>query len=302
MELFMTGATGYIGSAITEKLLQAGHRIVGLARSTASADALEKQGIEPRAGTLADTAILEEAARNADGVIHNAFDLSSLDFAAANNEEAKAVDSLIAGLRGSGKPLVFTSGTGVLGDTGSVVFDEETPIAPTEFPAVKELRLRMATEKTVLEAAGIRGIVLRPPNVYGRGDGNGVLAAVRAAARKRGAVPYAVGSEDHHWAFVHVEDLADLFVLALDKAPAGELFHAGAQPGLRTPDIAAALSHGTGLGGKTVALEIPELADALGSRYVADYWASNSQTSSDKARRLLGWQPRHLDLLQEVAR
>jgi nucleoside-diphosphate-sugar epimerase len=207
---------------------------------------------------------------------------------------------VIAGLRHTGKPFVYTSGTGVLGNTGAIVYDEDTPVVPSERPAVRALQQRLDTEKAVLGAAGVRGIVLRPPNVYGRGDGRAVFWMIREAAKKLGAVPYAMGSEDNRWAYVHVDDLADLFVLALDRAPAGELFHAGAQSGLRTQDIAVALSWGMGFGGRTIALEMPELEAAIGFPFVAEYWASNSQSSSGKARRMLGWKPRHLDLLGEI--
>ncbi|WP_267358856.1 NAD-dependent epimerase/dehydratase family protein [Methylobacterium sp. GC_Met_3] len=297
----MTGATGYIGSAIARRLLETGNQIVALARSDDATRKLEKQGIEPLHGALTDTQILTHAARSADGVIHNAFDMSTGDFATSNALDAEAVEALIVGLQGSDKPLVYTSGTGVLGDTGAAIYDEETPIAASELPAVRSLQMRLKIERTVLDAPGLRGIVLRPPNVYGLGDGRAVFWMIRAAAQRLGAVPYAVGAGDNFWTFVHVDDLADLFVLALEKAPAGQLFHAGAQNGLRTRDIAVALSHGMGLGGKTVALDGPALAEAIGFPPMADYWSSNSQSSSEKARRMLGWKPRHADLLAEVA-
>jgi nucleoside-diphosphate-sugar epimerase len=302
MKVFLTGATGYIGSVVAEKLLHAGHDVVGLARSDASAERLHERGIRPVRGEIGDTARLTDAVQGVDGVIHTVFDSSSLDWTAANAGDADAVDALIAGLRRTGKPFVYTSGTGVLGNTGEVVYDEDTPVVPSERPAVKALQQRLDTEKAVLGADGVRGIVLRPPNVYGRGDGRAVFWMIREAAKNLGAVPYAMGSEDNRWAYVHVDDLADLFVLALGQAPAGELFHAGAQSGLRTQDIAVALSRGMGFGGRTVALEMPELEAAVGSPFVAEYWASNSQSSSDKARRVLGWEPRHLDLLGELGR
>jgi nucleoside-diphosphate-sugar epimerase len=302
MKIFLTGATGYIGSVIVEKLLAAGHDIVGLARSDESADTLTDRGVTPYRGDVNEPDSLVIAARAADGVIHTAFDTSSGEFSQANAGEAKAVDALIAGLRGSGKPLILTSGTGVLGDTGDTIYDEDTPIAPADSPAVKALQMRLGVEQTVREAADLRGVVLRPPNVYGRGDGQMVFWALRAAAQRLGAVPYAVDTEDNRWSFVHVDDLADLFVLAIEKAPAGELFHAGAQSGICTADIATAVSHGMGLGGATVALELPELEDALGMPAMAHYWAANSQSSGDKARRVLGWTPVHLDLVAEVSR
>lgn len=177
MKIFLTGATGYIGSVIAEKLLQAGHQVVGLARSEASAQTLEKQGVEPYHGDINDPGILTVAARAVDGVIHTAFDLGSGDFSAANAAEAKAVDALIAGLQGSDKPLILTSGTGVLGNTGDIIYDEDTPIVPAESPAVKALQMRLTIEKAVLRAVGLRGVVLRPPNVYGRGGPGSVLDA-----------------------------------------------------------------------------------------------------------------------------
>jgi nucleoside-diphosphate-sugar epimerase len=160
--------------------------------------------------------------------------------------------------------------------------------------------MRLDVEQAVREAADIRGVVLRPPNVYGRGHGQMLFWALRAAAQRLGAVPYAVGTEDNRWSFVHVDDLADLFVLAVDKAAAGDLFHAGAQSGIRTADIATAVSHGMGLGGRTIALRISGLEDALGMPAMAHYWAANSQSSGDKARRVLGWTPQHLDLVADV--
>lgn len=301
MKIFMTGATGYIGSAIVEKLLSAGHQLFALARSDESARALKQRGVEVVRGTLGDIEILTSSARKADGVIHNAFDMSTGDFAASNAIDSAAVDALIAGLQGSGKPFVYTSGTGVLGDTGTTIYDEDTPIAPSPFPAVQALQGRIAIEQSVLKAQGLRGVVLRPPNVYGRGHGHAVFFLIGGAAQKLGAVPYAAASGENLWSFVHVEDLADLFVLAVEKAPGGELFHAGAQPGLRTADIATALSHGIGLHGKTVALDRDALVEAIGFPPMADYWSSNSQSSSDKAQRVLGWAPRHVDLLTEVA-
>jgi nucleoside-diphosphate-sugar epimerase len=298
MKIFMTGATGYIGSVVTEKLMAAGHEVVGLARSETTAETLRGRGIEPVLGDLEDVRVLTEAAREADGVIQNAFDFAA-DFPTASAEEARAVDALIAGLRGSGKPLVFTSGTGGLGDTGQVVFDEDTPAPETDSPVLRALQVRFDTEQTVTTASDVRGTVLRPPNVYGRDGGHTVLWLIGAAGRGLGAVPYAKGSADKLWSLVHVDDLADLFVLALEKSPGGELFHAAAQAGIRTRHLATAISVHEGLGGRTIALDETELAEALDSAPLAEYWSTNSQMTGEKARRLLGWDPQHLDVLSE---
>lgn len=307
MNVFLTGATGYIGSVVAEKLQTAGHHVIGLARSAASSKALEARGIEPVRGDLDVTQSLVEAARAADGVIHAAFKFEGGDFVTSVAAEVSAVRALIGAMQGTNRPLVVTSGTAILGDTGERVFDEETPIITpardvgTEDPGLKALRVRIEMEKDVLRSTGVRGIVLRPPNVYGRSDGRSVLTMLKAAGRSLGAVPYAAGTADNRWSFVHVDDLADLYVLALGKAKAGELFHAGAEAGLRTKAIAEAVSQSIGLGGKTVELTIPELGQAFGVPPLAGYWATNSQSSSEKARRVLGWKPQHVHTLEEIA-
>jgi nucleoside-diphosphate-sugar epimerase len=302
MKILLTGATGYIGSVVAEKLVTAGHDVIGLSRSDAASRTMAKQQIKPYRGELGDPNTLLPALKTVDGVIHTAFDMSSGDFAKANAGETKVVETLVSGLTERGQFLILTSGTGVLGNTGELIYEEETPIARADSSAVEALQLRLGVERTVLSAPGLRGVVLRPPNVYGRSDGRMVIWALRTAARKLGGVPYATNSEDNLWSFVHVDDLADLFVLAVEKAPGGELFHAGAQSGLRTQDIATAISHGMGLGGATVALTKSDLAHALGSQALADYWASNSQSSCRKACTKLGWDPRHLDFLYDLSR
>lgn len=314
MHVFLTGGTGFVGSVVAEKLQQAGHHVVALARSDASAETLRARGLAVVRGTLDDVQGLADAARAADAVVHTAFDLGAGDFGAAVATEVQAVQALIGAVRGTDKPLLVTSGTAILGDTGDRVFDEETPIPapPGGEPGAADagpadggmggIRARIGVEQDVLTAAGVRGIVLRPPNVYGRSDGKSVLTMLRFAGQKLGAVPYAAGTGDHRWSFVHVDDLADLYVLALEHAGPGELFHAGAEAGLRTRAIAEALSRGLGLGGQTVELSIPELGQALGFPPLAAYWATNSQSSGDKARRVLGWRPKHVRMLQEIAR
>lgn len=305
MNIFVTGATGYIGGVVAEKLQEAGHQVTGLARSDASAEVLQARGIEVVRGGLSDTQVLAEAAHAADGIIHTAFSFEGGDFYAGVAAEETAVRAFMAGVEGTDKPLIVTSGTGILGDTGERVFDEDTPIAlpteqaATENPGMKAVRGRLQTEAVVLGAAGVHGIVIRPPSVYGRSDGGSLLSWLKAAAPPLGAVPYAAGTADHLWSFVHIDDLADLYVLALE-ANRGELFHAGAESGVRTKALAEAMSIALGLGGKTVELDMPELGEALEAPPRAGYWAMNSQSSGEKARRLLGWNPQHVDLLTEL--
>ncbi|ULH17985.1 NAD-dependent epimerase/dehydratase family protein (plasmid) [Deinococcus sp. KNUC1210] len=302
MNVFLTGATGYIGSVVAEKLRQAGHVVTGLARSDTSADTLQARGIQVVRGDLRDAAVLNDAAQAADGVINAAFDFDPHDFLATAALERQVVTTLVGALKESGKPLIFTSGTGMLGDTGSVVFDEETSLVVPAGDAGWATRGRLQNENTVLGASGMRGIVLRAPHVYGRSDGYNLIAALRTAGLRIGAVPYGPGTGQHQWSFVHVDDLAELYVLALEHSQRGELYYAAAESGLHTVDIARATSQGSDLQGRTVELDMAALADAFGSPFMAWSWVVNNQSSGLKAQRTLNWSPRHTRMLEALAR
>ncbi|WP_075836113.1 NAD-dependent epimerase/dehydratase family protein [Deinococcus marmoris] len=302
MNIFLTGATGFIGSVIAEKLQAAGHQVIGLARSEASAQLLQERGISSVRGGLEDISVLKDAVRSADGVIHTAF--NAQDFVGSVETDKQAVRAMLAEMAGSEKPFILTSGTALLGDTGITVFDEQTPIPPfppTADPGLKALSERLQIEQEVLDAKGVRGIVLRPPNVYGRSNGQSIVNVLKMAGQRLGAVPYATGSADHKWSFVHVDDLADLFVLAAEHAQGGELFHAAGEYGIRAKAIAEAVSRSLGQDSQTTELDIPDLGAALGMPSMAFYWASNSQSSAEKARQVLGWQPKHTRMLEEIA-
>ena len=293
MKVFMTGASGYVGSRVADTLLARGHQVAGLARSAASADGMGRRGIAPVRGSLRDADMLTAAAQAADAVIHTAFAIEP-DLSASVRVEAEALEAFLSVVRGTDKPLISTSGTAVLGETGTAIFDEQTPIAP------HDRRQRIDNEEIVLRAQDAHGIVLRPPNVYGHGDGHQTFDALRHVGRQFKAIPIASGSGDNLWSAVHVDDLADLYVLALTRSPAQQLYHAGAQSGVKTRDIAAALSRSMGWDGRTVELPIEELRAAFPLPVFADYWASNSQSSSEKAKRLLGWKPSRLDVLGDI--
>lgn len=160
---------------------------------------------------------------------------------------------------------------------------------------------RALTENNVLQAKGVRGIVLRSPNVYGRSNGQALLSHLAIASKKIGAVPYADFSADHLWSFVHVDDLAELYVLALEKSPAGELYYTGAQSGIKTKALAAALSQGIGYEGRIRETSMTELAGIFGHPFLSEFWTWNNQSSAEKAKRLLGWKPSHTDMLKEIA-
>lgn len=309
MKIFLTGATGYIGSVVAEKLAEQGHQVVALARSENAAKKLTALGYEVVPGDLDDLSVLTEAAKKADGVIHAGFKQSEDGFLASMSNERRTVSALLEGIKNTGKPIVYTSGTGLLGDTGLVVYDENMPdkidLDNPDITAKDELTQatfqRMSTERDVLKAVGIRGIVLRSPNVYGRSNGHSLITSIISAARKITAVPYANFSGDHLWTFVHVDDLADLYVLAIQRSGGGELYYAGGESGLKTKDIAAALSFDLGYEGKTIAVDMGELTDLFGGPFMAGFWSWNNQSSDEKAKRLLNWHPKHVQMITEIA-
>lgn len=308
MKVFLTGATGYIGSVIAEKLLKKGHQVSGLARSEASAAILHARNITVVKGELDDMKVLINAAGESDAVIHAGFKQNENGFAAAMAAEREIVTTLVDGMGNYGKTFIYTSGTGMLGDTEGIIFDEKTPdrfrrgkAAPDDNGEMEKAgRERMQTEKYVMSNKGIRGIVLRPPNVYGRSNGHALLSSLAAASIRISAVPYVNFSRDYQWSFVHVDDLADLYVLALEKAPAGELYYAGAQSGIKTGDLATALSLRAGCGGRTIETSMNESVNLLGNPFIAEFWTWNNQSASEKAKQLLGWRPRHTDMLNEI--
>ena len=284
MRVFMTGATGYIGSVVVEKLLAAGHRPAGLARSDASAQKLAGSGAEAVRGDLRDTASIEAAARAADAVIHLA-----MEFSAETPElDRAAVQAILAGLGGqggAGKPFVYTSGIWVMGNTGDAGVDESSPVNPAPLVA-----WRPGNERLVLEARGVRGIVIRPAMVYGRGGG--FAAGFQRAARAEGVVRH-VGDGENRWPFVHVDDLADLYVLALN-ARAGSLYFAAVGASVTVKDVARAAAHGA----PVVAVPLEEARRTMGP--MADAVTLDQVIRSQKAQRELGWKPAGRAVLEEL--
>jgi nucleoside-diphosphate-sugar epimerase len=252
LNVFLTGATGYIGGAVADALLAEGHSVVGLARSDEAARRLTAKGIIPFHGDLNSPANLAKAAMESDGVIH----------AGTTNDgriDQEAVRAMLDALRASGKPFLYTSGIWVLGETGGKVADETWPVNPAALVA-----WRPGVEQLVLAAArtGVRSIVIRPGIVYGRGGG--IAADFVKFARETGAARY-VGTGDNHWPLIHVEDLADLYCCALENATPGTLIHATDGSAYRVREIAEAASFGAGAGGRTESWPLEEARQALGA-------------------------------------
>lgn len=288
MNVFLTGATGYIGTAVAEALQKAGHNVTGLARTPEKAKGLEARGIRVHLGDLLKPETVASGARVADGVIHTA----NTNDANSAQADLAVVRAILAALEGTGKPFVYTIGVWVLGSTGEQVATEETLVNPT--PLVAQ---RPAIEQEVLNAQnrGVRAIVIRPALVYGRGGS--IPAMLTKSARETGATRF-VGDGQNRWPFVNVDDLAQLYVLALEKAAAGSVYNASHGPSYRVGEVAEAASIGAGASGKTQSWPLEEARKAIGP--FADALVLDQQVSGEKAKKELGWAPRAGSVLDDL--
>jgi nucleoside-diphosphate-sugar epimerase len=290
MKIFMTGASGFIGGSVARRLLTAGHSIRGLVRDAEKAKRLKALGIEPVLGDLDDHGLLAREAQSADGAINT-----------ANSDHPGAVAALIEGLGGSGKPLLHTSGSSVIGDdargnrVSEHVFDEETPfiVDPSKQPR-RDIDLR------VLGAAakGIRAMVLCPSLIYGSGSGLNARSAqipfLVDRAREAGAVQV-VGQGVNRWSNVHLEDVVELYALALEKAPPGAFYFA--ENGEASfAEIGEAIARRLKLG-PVRHLPAEEAAERWGMLRAHYTFGSNSRVRAKRARKELGWAPRHASAL-----
>jgi nucleoside-diphosphate-sugar epimerase len=288
MEVFLSGATGYIGSAVAQALQKAGHKVTGLARTEEKAKHLESQGMRSLIGDLQKPEALAAAARAAESVIHTA----NTNDANSAQVDAAVVRAILKALEGTGKPFVYTSGVWVLGSTGDKVADERAPVNPT--PLVAQ---RPAIEQAVLayKDHGVRTIVIRPALVYGRGGS--IPRMLAQSARETGAARY-VGDGRNRWPFVDVDDLAQLYVLALEKAAPGSLYNAAHGPSYCVREVAEAASIGAGAKGKTQAWPLEEARKTMHA--FADALVLDQQISGEKAKKELGWSPRAVSVLDDL--
>jgi nucleoside-diphosphate-sugar epimerase len=282
MKIFITGATGYIGRAVAEAISAAGNEVLALAHRPGAAEELRGLGWTPVEGDLRKPDALAAAVAAADGVIHTA-NTNADDAGQADRVAVAAMLGALAGSGGgSGKPFVYTSGVWVLGDTGGGVSDEESSTAG----ALPMVAWRAEVEKMVLAAAegGVRSVVLRPGIVYGRGGG---IPAMLAA----GKLPL-VGDGTQHWTTVHVDDLADLYLLAL-TAPAGTLLH-GISGEVTMGELAAAC------GGEVERVSVETASERLGG--FGDALALDQRVSAERSREVAGWEPSRRSILDATAR
>ena len=287
-KVFLTNATGYIGKAVAKAALQKGHTVSALARSPESAQKLEKIGVKPVHGDLKEPQKYIDAVRQADVVIHTA----ATNDADSGKFDTLTVDSIIEALKGSNKTFIYTSGTWVLGDTGDIIADEQTPYEPLPFVA-----WRAENEQKTVAAAqqGIKSIVLRPVIVYGGEEG--IIDNLIQQAQKTSKVIY-VDNGENYWSLVHVEDLADLYLLALEKAQPGALYNASTEY-LPAKEIAELIAKAAG-NAQAKSLSLEEARQALS--IFADAFALDQKIGSVKAKQELGWQPKAAKFAEDIAK
>ncbi len=300
MRVFVTGASGWIGSAVVPELIDAGHEVTGLARSDASAAALTAAGAQVHRGTLDDLDSLRGAAAASDGVIHLAFkhDIAfSGDFQGAADADRRAVEAFGEALAGSGRPFLIASGTlGVaVGRVATERDGHDADPALAAWGAGPQTRQATAELALSLASRGVRSSVVRlPPTNHGEGD-NGFMATLVGIARDKGVSGY-IGDGSNRWPAVHRLDSAHLFRLALEQAPAGSTLHAVADEGVPIRDVAEVIGRH---------LDVPVVSvppDQAGEHFswLAGFIGADSPASSALTRELLGWQPTQPGLIEDL--
>jgi nucleoside-diphosphate-sugar epimerase len=290
VRVFVTGATGFIGSATVRELIDAGHQVTGLARSDQSAEALAAAGAEVHRGALEDLDSLTAGAAAADGVIHTAYIHDFSRMADAAQADQRAIETLGAALEGSGRPLVVTTGTALV-NPGSVATEDDSG------DPEKVAHPRAATEPLArgLAARGVRTSIVRPgPSVHGEGD-HGFVPFLINVARNKGVSGY-IGDGANRWPAVHVLDAARLYRLALETGPAGSVFHAIGDEGVPTRDIAEVIGRHLGIPVVSIAREdAPAHFD-----WMAAFWGLDVPASSALTQQRLGWTPTHPGLIEDL--
>ena len=286
MRIFVTGASGWIGSAVVPELIGAGHHVLGLARSDASASAVADLGAEVLRGDLNDTDSLQTGTLESDGVIHLAFVVPSVS-EAATRTDARAIETFLAGLAGTGKPLVISGAT--LVTPGRLATERD------ELVAAGPIAARITNMQAALAAAdsGIRScLVMLPRSVHGEGERHGFIPQLIALARTKGVSGY-IGDGTSRWPAVHVKDAASLYRLAVEKAPAGAVLNAVGDEGVPVREIAETIGRHLDLPARSLPAE-----DFAGM--FVHILSTDMPASSTITQELLGWKPTHPGLIEDI--
>ena len=291
MRVFLTGANGWIGSAITRDLLHAGHTVAGLVRTRAKGNEFAAAGGTPVLGELKDLGVLRQAAIEADGVIHTAFGLDISKIEELAEEDNNAIDTFGEVFVGSDRPIIVTSGV-FMTPPGEVFKEDARPPLISGFPRASEQKAFVLAER------GLRASVVRNPrSVHGQSESHGFVPMLAAVARKTGVSAY-VGDGQNLWPSVHRLDAARVYSLALERGAQGDAYHAIAEEGVQFKRIAEAIGRQLGIPAKSLTSE--EAEGHFGG--LAMWVAGNGPASSEWTRKTLGWKPREVGLVSDIER
>lgn len=293
MKIFMTGASGYIGGTVAARLLEAGHSVSGLARSEAGAAKLTGRGIAAVRGELSSHRVVRDASRAADAVIN-----------CADASDPFVVAAIVEGLAGSGKPFLHTSGSSVIGDKAAGRFSPRVHHEDTPSEPLAEKIQRVAVDRVVLRAAGqaVRSVVLCPSLIYGEGRGANpdsiqVPSLIRQAVKS--GIPRYIGAGENVWSTVHIDDVASAYLLALEAARPGSFFYLeNGESSLKA--IVESIARLLGAKRPAESWGIDEAVAEWGPQAAWFSLGGNSRVNAEKARKMLGWNPRGADLFHEI--